>query len=1139
MTSRSVPNLAGFKTSSRTYTAYLGVARQASISLSEGVSLKGDYPKMDYRKPLFSCLFAAVLLLSTGSLKTVSAQTAPPLGTAQNFAVLGASTVTNASAGTVLTGNLGVWPGSAITGFPPGVVIGTIHAADGIAQTAQQDALTAYNYLAGEACTTNLTGTDLGGLTLLPGVYCFNNSAQLTGTLTLNSTGNPNSVFVFKIASTLTTASNSAVVVEGGSACNVYFQVGTSATIGTGTQILGSIFAESSITITTSANVTGGSYALTGAVTMDDNSVTACMGTLQVCKVAGSSSLLGESFGFSIAGTPATLISVTAGASPGGLCSVALLVPAHPAIITETIPVNTTLAAVTTLPTPGLLSSSNLAAGTATVQVNPGGQTIATFVDTVPPPPATGFLQICKIAGSGITVGTNFSFAVAGGTPVTVPAGAAPGGSCGAAQVVLAGPVTITETVPGGTVLTAVSTLPSGLLVSSNLAAGTATVTVTAAGQTIVTFLNAAVPVIPPTGFLQICKVAGAGIAVGTNFSFSIAGTPAIPVTVPAGTAPGGSCSPALVVPPGAALITETLPANTALTSVTTLPAGSLVSSNLAAGTATATVTAGGQTIVTFLDAAVPVVPTTGFLQICKVAGSGITVGTNFSFAVAGGTPVTVPAGAAPGGTCSAAQVVTAGTTLITETLPANTTLTSVSTLPAGLLAASNLAAGTATVTVNAGGQTIVTFLDAAVPTAPATGFLQICKVAGSGITVGTNFSFAVAGGTPVTVPAGVAPGGSCSAAQVVPAGPTLITETVPAGIVLTSVSTLPSGLLVSSNLAAGTATVTVNAGGQTIVTFLNAAVPVIPTTGFLQICKVAGAGIVVGTPFSFSVAGTPAIPVTVPAGTAPGGSCSPALVVPPGTTLITETLPAGTALTSVTTLPAGLLVSSNLPAGTAAVTVNAGGQTIVTFLNTSPTGTLKICKIAGSGVPAGGMFTFVVAGASLTVPAGVAPGTCSAALVFPIGTAVPITENVSSGTIPSAISVVPAGAGSNINVAAGSVTATIGAGETDVTFTNSAGGVGLLKVCKVAGTGVAPVTMFGFVMNGTAFSVPAGYCVSRGTFPVGTVFTITENVSSAGRVSAISIAPTGAGTYSISARSATVTVAVGTTEVTFTNVKP
>ena len=521
---------------------------------------------MDYRKRLFSSyLFAAVLLLSTGSSKTALAQTAPPLGTAQNFAVLGASAVTNAgAAGTIVTGNLGIYPNgaSSITGFPPGVVIGTIHAADGPAETAQADALTAYNYLAGEACTENLTGTDLGGLTLLPGVYCFNSSAQLTGTLTLNSAATSNPVFIFKIGSTLTTATSSAVVINGSSPCNVFFQVGSSATIGTGTQLLGSIFAETSITLTTGANVTGGVYALTGAVTLDDNAATACVGTLQVCKVAGSSALLGESFGFSIAGSPATLISIDAGPSPGGSCSVALQVPALPSTITETLPVNTTLASVATLPTPGLLLSSNLAAGTATVEVNPGGQTIATFVDTVPPPPTTGFLQICKIAGSGITAGTYFAYSVAG-TIVNVPAGAAPGGTCSAALVVPAGPTSITETLPASTALTAVTTSPDGLLISSNLAAGTATVTVNAGGQTIVTFLNAAVPVVPTTGFLQICKVAGSGITVGTYFSFSVAG--GTPVTVPAGAAPGGLCSVAQVVTAGSTLITETLPSGTVL----------------------------------------------------------------------------------------------------------------------------------------------------------------------------------------------------------------------------------------------------------------------------------------------------------------------------------------------------------------------------------------------------------------------------------------------------------------------------------------------------------------------------------------------------------------------------------------------
>ena len=143
------------------------------------------------KAPLGICGLVAALLFLSGSSNLVMAQIAPPLGTAQRFAVLGASTVTNTGP-TVLTGDLGVSPGTAITGFPPGSVTGTIHAADAVAAQGQADALTAFNFLGTEACTTNLSGTNLGGLTLLPGVYCFNTSAQLTGILTLNALGNPN-----------------------------------------------------------------------------------------------------------------------------------------------------------------------------------------------------------------------------------------------------------------------------------------------------------------------------------------------------------------------------------------------------------------------------------------------------------------------------------------------------------------------------------------------------------------------------------------------------------------------------------------------------------------------------------------------------------------------------------------------------------------------------------------------------------------------------------------------------------------------------------------------------------------------------------------------------------------------------------
>jgi hypothetical protein len=216
--------------------------------------------------------FAAFLCGATPAF----AQTAPSLGTAQSFAVLGGSTVTNTGP-SVITGDLGVSPGSAVTGFPPGsVVSGTIHAADAVALAAQGGVTTAYNSLAGQVCSRDLTGQDLGGMTLTAGVYCFSSSAQLTGTLTLDAQGNANAVFIFQIGSTLTTASASSVVlINGGSVCNVFWQVGSSATLGTTTSFVGNILALTSITLTTGATVNGRALARNGAVTLDSNTVSA------------------------------------------------------------------------------------------------------------------------------------------------------------------------------------------------------------------------------------------------------------------------------------------------------------------------------------------------------------------------------------------------------------------------------------------------------------------------------------------------------------------------------------------------------------------------------------------------------------------------------------------------------------------------------------------------------------------------------------------------------------------------------------------------------------------------------------------------------------------------------------------------
>jgi hypothetical protein len=212
----------------------------------------------------------ALALLPAAVLAPAALAAPVGLGTTESFSVLGGSAVTNTGP-TVMTGDLGVSPGTAISGFPPGLVSGAVHANDAVAGQAKNDLVTAFDDAAGRSSTAAVAG-DLAGLTLTAGVYTSATSLGLSGDLTLDAQGDPNAVFVFQAGSTLTTASGSRVLLQGGAqACNVFWEVGSSATIGTASRFTGNILALTSISLTTGATIDGRVLARNGAVTLDTN----------------------------------------------------------------------------------------------------------------------------------------------------------------------------------------------------------------------------------------------------------------------------------------------------------------------------------------------------------------------------------------------------------------------------------------------------------------------------------------------------------------------------------------------------------------------------------------------------------------------------------------------------------------------------------------------------------------------------------------------------------------------------------------------------------------------------------------------------------------------------------------------------
>jgi hypothetical protein len=247
---------------------------QASITVTTGATIEGRALTQTAAVTLDSNTIS-ILTIVPPPPTTVSAVILPAvnLGTAANFAILAGSTITNTGVSSI-TGDIGLSPGTAVTGFPPGALIGAFHLADATAATAKLDLTAAYNDIAGRTGAITVP-TELGGTTLPPGVY---NSASgtfgITGTLTLDAQNNPNAVFIFQAASTLITASSSKVVlINGAQVDNVFWKVGSSATLGTYSIFKGNILAQASITVTTGTVIDGRALTQTAAVTLDTDTI--------------------------------------------------------------------------------------------------------------------------------------------------------------------------------------------------------------------------------------------------------------------------------------------------------------------------------------------------------------------------------------------------------------------------------------------------------------------------------------------------------------------------------------------------------------------------------------------------------------------------------------------------------------------------------------------------------------------------------------------------------------------------------------------------------------------------------------------------------------------------------------------------
>lgn len=373
---------------------------------------------------------ALALLLQNPSIALATA-TAPTLGVAASFGVLGASEVTN-TGDTEITGDLGIYPmdGTSVSGFPPGLVSATQHLGDAVAMQAQQDATTAYNALAAQACDSGpVAPTDLAGEVLAPGVYCYSSSVQNTGVLTLDAMGDPDAVWVFLIGSTLLAEVGSTVALSNGAqACNVFWQVGSAATLNANSTVVGTIIALETVTMGNMVTLDGRALARTAAVTMIDDTVTVslCAATPTPVETATETA--------TPTATPTQTPTDTATVSPTGTATDSpTSTPTETSTLTQTgtateTPTQTPTDTATVSPT-RTVTDSPTSTPTQTPTATPSGSaTISptstpTGTPTETPTPGPALLQISKtsaaIVEAGRTLVYTLSYSNVGGMTAT------------------------------------------------------------------------------------------------------------------------------------------------------------------------------------------------------------------------------------------------------------------------------------------------------------------------------------------------------------------------------------------------------------------------------------------------------------------------------------------------------------------------------------------------------------------------------------------------------------------------------------------------------------------------------------------------------------------------------------------------